>query len=442
MPSMAQLPRVVTRYHATSTFMDNITSIPTKILYIEDDPASRRLVQRVLDNKGYQVVVAADGLEGISMARQHHPNLILMDINLPSMDGREITTRLRSLPNFTSTPIVALTANHSAGNRELALAAGCTGFLTKPINIATFPNQVSAYLNGHAEPLNINEKNEHLQRHAQNLVERLEYKINELESANKRLRELDQLKSDFIIMVSHELRTPLTLISGYAHLLDEQVKQTEEALSGEMVSGVAEGLNLGVTRMRDVVNEIIKVARIASGMLDLALGPVRLANLVQDVYEEYSEVCEKRQLNVQIGDLSRLPIIEGDGEQLKSAIYHIFSNAIKYTPDHGSIFVVGRAVGDTVDLIIQDTGIGVPDSEHRRIFDQFYTLGSIEHHSTSKFAFQGGGLGLGLAIVKGIVEAHNGRVWVESERRDPEQFPGSTFHILLPVEPVKQETRL
>jgi signal transduction histidine kinase len=399
-------------------------------------------VQRVLDNKGYDVVVAADGLEGISMAREHHPNLILMDINLPSMDGREITTRLRSLPNFSKTPIVALTANHSPGSRELALAAGCTGFLTKPIDVSIFPNQVNAYLQGHAEPLTKEEQSEHLQRHAQNLVERLEGKIHELESANKRLRELDRLKSDFIIMVSHELRTPLTLISGYAHLLDEQVKQTEEMLPAEMVSGVAEGLNLGVTRMRDVVNEIIKVARIASGTLDLALGPVRISEVVQDIFEDYRDVCNKRRLNVQIGDLSKLPIVQGDGEQLKSAIYHIFSNAVKYTPDGGSIFIVGRAVGDTVDLIIQDTGIGIPDSEHRRIFDQFYTLGSIEHHSTSKFAFQGGGLGLGLAIVKGIIEAHNGRVWVESERRDPDQFPGSTFHILLPLEQVTQTAQL
>lgn len=422
--------------------MDNSTTTPAKILFIEDDPASRRLVQRVLDNKGYDVVVAADGLEGISMARQHHPNLILMDIHLPSMDGREITTRLRSLPNFSDTPIVALTANHSSGSRELALAAGCTGFLTKPIDVSSFPGQVSAYLKGHTDPLSQDEKNEHLQRHAQNLVMRLENKIRELENANKRLRELDQLKSDFIIMVSHELRTPLTLISGYAHLLDEQVKQTEEALSAEMVSGVAEGLNLGVSRMRDVVNEIIKVARIASGTLDLALGPVRISEIIQDIQEEFSEMCHKRQLTVQIGDLARLPLIEGDGVQLKSAVYHIFSNAVKYTPDGGTIFVVGRTVGDTIDLIIQDTGIGIPNSEHRRIFDQFYTLGSIDNHSTSKFAFQGGGLGLGLAIVKGIVEAHNGRVWVESERRAPDQFPGSTFHILLPIEQASQTTAL
>lgn len=422
--------------------METTLSPTAKILYIEDDPASRHLVQRVLDNKGYQVVVAADGLEGISMARQHHPNLILMDINLPSMDGREITTRLRSLPNFSNTPIVALTANHSDGSRELALAAGCTGFLTKPIDVTSFPNQVDAYLQGHAEPLSPDEKSEHLEQHAQNLVTRLENKIHELKNANQRLRKLDQLKSDFIVMVSHELRTPLTLISGYAHLLDEQVTQSDTELTADMVLGVAEGLNLGVARMRDVVNEIIKVARIASGTLDLALGPVRLSEVIEGIFEEFQEVCQKRQLNVQIGDLSKLPIIEGDGEQLKSAVFHIFSNAIKYTPDSGSIFIVGREVGNTVNLIIQDTGIGIPDNEQPRIFDQFYTLGSIDHHSTSKHAFQGGGLGLGLAIVKGIIEAHNGRVWVESERRDSEQLPGSTFHILLPIEQRTQAAKL
>lgn len=413
------------------------------ILYIEDDPASRRLVQRVLGSRGYNVHVAADGLEGISLARETKPNLILMDINLPSMDGREITTRLRSIPHFAHTPIVALTANHSPGSRELALAAGCTGFLTKPIDVSVFPSQVKDFLQGHVEPLAAEEKSTHLEKHAQNLVERLENKINEMEGANKRLRELDRLKSDFIIMVSHELRTPLTLISGYAHLLDEQLKQTkEETLPATMVSGVAEGLALGVTRMREVVNEIIKVARIASGTLDLALGPVRLSVLIGDLCQEYEDVLKKRGLSLQVGDLERLPIIEGDGTQIKSAFENVLGNAIKYTPDGGSIFIVGRTVGDAVDIVFRDTGIGIPANEHRRIFDQFYALGAIEHHSTSKSAFQGGGLGLGLAIAKGIIEAHNGRIWVESERRDPESLPGSTFHILLPTSQATQGINL
>ncbi|RMG96782.1 MAG: response regulator, partial [Chloroflexi bacterium] len=117
----------------------------TKILYIEDDHASRRLVERVLTSRGYRVLLASDGLKGIALAREENPQLILMDINLPNMDGREITTRLRSLPNFANTPIIALTANNSPGSRELALAAGCTGFMTKPIDVATFPQKVQEY---------------------------------------------------------------------------------------------------------------------------------------------------------------------------------------------------------------------------------------------------------------------------------------------------------
>lgn len=401
------------------------------ILYIEDDPASRRLVQRVLGSKGYNVLVADDGLKGIMLAREKQPHLILMDINLPNMDGREITTRLRSLPHFSDVPIVALTANHSPGSRELALAAGCSGFMTKPINVTTFPQNVRDYLEGRVEPLTMEEQSHHLQRHAQNLVERLESNITELERANKRLKELDRLKSDFIILVSHELRTPLTLISGYAHLLDEQIKQNENApMPSEMVSGVADGLNLGVTRMREVVNEIISVARITSGALDLVLGPVKIHTLIEKVCNEMDDICQKRQLKLHIGDLTKLPVIEADVTQLRAAFDNVIGNAIKYTPDGGEVYVVGRIVDDAVDIVIRDTGIGIPVDEQRRIFEQFYVLGAIEHHSTSKSAFQGGGLGLGLAIARGIVEAHNGRIWVES---DGTYKTGSTFIMQLPV---------
>ncbi len=413
------------------------------IVYIEDDTASRLLVQRVLGSRGYDVHVASNGLDGIALARDKNPQLILMDINLPDMDGREITTRLRGLPHFADIPIVALTANISPGNRELALAAGCTGFLTKPINVAEFPKQVKDFLQGRVEPLSPSERNIHLQKHAQNLVERLENKIRELEGANKRLRELDKMKSDFIVLVSHELRTPLTLISGYAHLLEEQMKQGgEQQVPASTIKGIAEGLNMGVTRMREVVNEIISVSRIASGNLELAIGPVRFSDIINDLRQELETVCARRNLNLEIGNLQNLPVIEGDGKKIRVALENVLGNAVKFTPDGGGIFVVGRKVGDAVDLIIRDTGIGIPVEEQRRIFDQFYVLGSIQHHSTSKSAFQGGGLGLGLAIARGIVEAHNGRIWVESKRRDMENPPGSTFHILLPIKQASQQTSL
>ena len=222
------------------------------------------------------------------------------------------------------------------------------------------------------------------------------------------------------------------MISGYAHLLEENLNSTSP-VSTEVVASIATGLTQGVGRMREVINEIINVSRIASGMLDLAVGPVRLSDIISSLHEDMKEICEKRNLTMHVGNLKKLPIIEGDGPRIKVAFENILGNAVKYTPDGGHIYVVGRHVSDAVDLVVRDTGIGIPVEEQREIFKQFYTLGDIEHHSTSKSAFQGGGLGLGLAIAKGIVEAHNGRIWVESESRDPDRLPGSTFHVLLPV---------
>ena len=408
----------------------------TKVLYIEDDIGSQRLVQRVLENHDYEVLIAGEGVAGVSLARQQSPNLILMDINLPGLNGREITTRLRSLPNFGSVPIVALTANTSPGHRERALAAGCDGFLTKPINVVSFPKEIGTFLDGFRERLDHEERLTHLEYHAQELVTRLEDKIEELEDANRRLRELDRMKNDFMALVSHELRTPLTLLEGYTHLLHERAHRTGNGETDEFppdLTPLVDGLYTGVDRIGQVIGEVINVSRITSGTLQLSIGPVRLGKLFERLEAELASTARERQLRLQILDLEDLPIIDGDGRQLFIALKNVAGNAIKYTPDGGAITVSAYHIGDAVDIVISDTGIGIPLEEQRRIFEHFYVLESVDHHSTSKSAFQGGGLGLGLAITRGIIEGHEGRIWVESTGRDFDALPGSTFHLLLPL---------
>ena len=402
------------------------------ILYLEDDIGSQRLVKRVLENQGYRVVVAGEGSSGIALAKQEHPRLILMDINLPGMDGKEITTRLRSLPGFNRTPIVALTANISPGHREQALAAGCTGFMTKPIDVQQFPGQVADFLQGHEEQLDESEKSEHLELYAQHLVTRLENKIEELEAANQRLRELDQMKSDFIALVSHELRTPLTLVSGYTFLLNEKAREARESYQYDGFTPVVSGLDKGINRLGEVINEIINVARIASGTLELAIGPVRLGELIDEILRQSAETIKSRGLQLHIDDLTSLPVVEGDGPQLRTVLENVIGNAIKYTPDGGWIKIKGRGLVNAVSLVVADSGVGIPESEQKRIFEQFHILGSIKNHSTSKSNFQGGGLGLGLPVAKGIIEAHGGRIWVHNEKDQGEPDLGSAFHILLP----------
>src|SRR5579871_1008434 len=157
------------------------------ILYIEDDPGSQSLVQRTLVFAGYRVLVASRGIEGLDLASKEVPDLILMDINLPDLSGREVTTRLRSDERFLNVPIVALTALSQAGEREKAIAAGATGYLTKPIDIDKLPEQVERYLSGARDTADTDAL---MQAHAaynQEIVGRLEAKVRELETNNAEL---------------------------------------------------------------------------------------------------------------------------------------------------------------------------------------------------------------------------------------------------------------
>lgn len=305
------------------------------ILYIEDDPGSQILVQRTLDFAGFRVVVASTGLEGVEAAGRELPHLILMDINLPDLSGREVTTRLRADDRLKTTPIVALTAQSQAGEREKALVAGMTGYLTKPIDIDKLPEQVNHYLGGAKDVLTGDVLQRAQAEYNQELVMRLETKIRELEASNADLRRLDKVKEDFIQLTAHELRTPMTLIYGYSRLIQES--PVVKRLKGESpeVKAFIDGLVESIERMTGVINEIVTISRIASGRIDLAIGPVYMQKVMEKVFGEMSEITRTRNQSLSI-DLKQFPtLIQADADLIKLALSNIIGNAIKYTPDGG-----------------------------------------------------------------------------------------------------------
>ncbi len=162
-----------------------------KILYIEDDPDARFLMADIIRYKGYIYLEAARGLDGIRLARKHRPHLILIDLNLPDMQGYEITTHLKSLDGMKETPIIALTAETKKNIKELVLTAGCNGYITKPINITEFLYKLEEYLAGKKEFVEPEDEKHYLQQYNIQLVERLKKKITELESLNKNLSNLN-----------------------------------------------------------------------------------------------------------------------------------------------------------------------------------------------------------------------------------------------------------
>lgn len=404
-----------------------------RVLYIEDDLLYGRLVQRVLQQSGYDVLLAPDGEEGLALAQETRPNLILMDLNLPQIDGRVLTTRLRGQTLFKDTPIVALTAMTGSEQRRLALAAGCTGFMTKPINVDKFPQQINAYLKGQQQELAWIEKGRHLEQLNQNLVASLEEKIRLLEETNAHMAELTRLKGNFLQMASLQMEEPILTTVAEIERFKSGLAQLDAAQPAvETVALLIQRMEHGMDRLKQVVAEMMQTAQVVSGLMHLRFMPVDMERLVAEVVERYQQMCQERVLHIYRDDLSDLPLVNGDYAQLRTAVDNLISNAIKYTPDGGHIYIHGEVTPTEICLAIRDTGIGVPAAEQESIFELFHSAQPVDYHSTSKYAFKGSGLGLGLPVVKGIVEAHDGRIWVESDSDEENPLPGSTFTICLP----------
>lgn len=249
----------------------------------------------------------------------------------------------------------------------------------------------------------------------------------DLETAQKSIAKFDQSKSDFVNVTAHELRTPLTLIEGYAAMLQEMPGVNPQSMR------IVTGLVTGTKRLREIIDDMIDVSLIENGLLRLSYQPVWINRLIRMIADDFSSALESRKQHLEIEEFdgSNEPYFY-DGERLYQALTKIFSNAIKYTPDGGRILIAGRKLTGFIEVTLTDSGIGIDPEDQTQIFKKFGRLGKADLHSSGKVKYKGGGPGLGLTIAKGIIEAHGGSIWVESTGYDEEQFPGATFHVLLP----------
>jgi len=261
----------------------------------------------------------------------------------------------------------------------------------------------------------------------------------QIEEAKGSLERLDKSKSDFIAIAAHELKTPLTLIEGYMAMLRDQLNGQNSA-SHEIL---LEGVENGARRLKEIVDDMIDVSLIDNNLLALNFQPIRIKRMLAVLELEFSEHVKERN---QVFEVCPFPGSEemtfGDEERLYQAFRNVITNAIKYTPDGGSITINGRKLPGFIEVTVADSGIGVNPDDYLRIFEKFGRLGSVSLHSSGKTKFKGGGPGLGLPITKGIIEAHGGAIWVESEGYDEERCPGSVFHILLPMRKVPPDDKL
>ena len=258
-----------------------------------------------------------------------------------------------------------------------------------------------------------------------------------LEKANRHLEQLDRTKSDFISVASHELRTPLTVINGYSQMLAMDADLAGNPNYTKMLNGI----QTGAERLHEILESLLDIAEIENHILTLDLGQVSPDAVARQAAKKQEKALQARCQTLEIQGLDELPAIEADFKALVKVLNHLLVNAIKYTPDGGRITISGRNLpeGDEtlprqgVELVVSDTGIGIDPALHELIFLKFYHTSDLSLHSTGRTKFKGAGAGLGLTIAFGIVEAHHGRIWVESTGHDENTLPGSHFHVALPL---------
>lgn len=259
---------------------------------------------------------------------------------------------------------------------------------------------------------------------------RVAHLTNEMEKVQKEMERVDKSKSAFISVAAHELKTPITLIEGYASMMEDLLR----AGKGVSLDSLLAGMNTGIDRLRAIVDDMIDVSLIDNNLLKLNFQPMQIGQMLDALRKDVHEILAARGLTLDIREFEgSKQWIYVDHARIMQAIGNVLSNAIKFTPDGGTIAIDGRVLQGFIEVTVADTGIGISHDNQTRIFENFGQLGRVDLHSSGKTKFKGGGPGLGLPIARGILEVHGGSIWVESPGYDEQSCPGSVFHILIPA---------
>jgi signal transduction histidine kinase len=385
--------------------------MPTRhtILVVDDEPDVVESVQNLLRLQ-YRVLGATSAQEGIEILKQQEVHVVMTDQRMPEMTGVELLRHIRG----EHPDCIRLMITGYADIRAVVDAinqGNVYRYITKPWD----PEELVAI---------IRQAVEHYELLAgrKRLLAELQVKNQELEKANSRLRQADELKAAFIKVASHELRTPLTILLGLSDLA-VQTPGVDNPLKDWLLRS-----RKAAKRLQDLMDQVMKMLQAGRYERPLERRPVDLAQLLKEAAEEVRPFVElRRQRLVQDlpADLGRIHVESG---KIRDSIGHLLLNAIKFTPDEGKIGLAARRTPDGgATITVSDSGIGIDARSLPRVFEPFFTSFDVSRHSSGQFEFCRRGLGLGLSVVDAFVKQHGGKIEVQSA---PDQ--GSTFTITLP----------
>ena len=362
-----------------------------RVLVVDDMAVNRVLLRDILEAEGHEVAEAAGGPEALERAVAQPPDVILLDVNMPSMDGFEVCRRLKAGPETAAVPVLLVTALAQREQRLAGIAAGASDYLTKPIDKADLILRV------------------------RNAI-RVRTLHAELEGQYGRLKELERLRDNLVHMMVHDLRSPLAGIRAY---LDLVKLDAGEKLDAELAHNIDAAIKIGATMTR-MISDLLDVSRLETGHMPLERTAVDLGALAAEAMAAVGAPAGRAGTRFEAP--TRPVRATCDPGVIGRVIGNLVANAVKFTPKDGAVRVSVSGDGVTARVSVADTGPGIPPEYRERIFEKF---GRVEGKRDATQASSG----LGLTFCKLAVEAHGGRIGVESD-----VGKGSDFWFTLPVE--------
>lgn len=382
-----------------------------RILLVEDNPDHAKLAKLAILNskdRKYSVLLCTNVEEAMDMIKKEHEpiHLILSDYHLPGKNGIDLLDWLNS--EQIRIPFVMMTGAGDEKTAVRAMHSGAYNYLVKDdVYLSVLPHIIDETF---------------LKYLAENEKLRYEREIREknaaLEKANRELKKLDQLKSDFIASVSHDIRTPLNSVQeSIALILDGIVDVQQE--KGKRVLEIAKR---SISRLGSMINDLLDFSKLEAGKMRLHFEPTDIQILIDEVLASVQSLADKKLVKLQFEPVRDFPKCSCDPERLIQVLTNLIGNAIKFTPEKGTVSISTEMdTAERIKITVSDTGIGIAKEDLERIFDRFEQVKGATPKGMK-------GTGLGLSICKELLKLHHGDVWAESELGK-----GSHFIILLPV---------
>lgn len=378
------------------------------LLVLDDEPDVVKSVQDLLRMK-YRVLGATNGREAMELIRNEEVHLVMTDQRMPEMTGVEFLSKVRG----ECPEAVRLLFTGYADIRAVIDAinqGNVYRYITKPWD----PDELETVIDEAAERYDlIVERNR--------LLKLLQDRNRDLEKANAELTRANELKKAFIQVASHELRTPLTILNGVTHLARDM------AAENDPLTPWLGRIEQAGQRLGRLIDQIITMLIAGNFEATLDRQSIDLAALLEQAADDVRPFIALRKQTLRVDVSPDIGTAEVEPDRIRDSLNHLLLNAIKFTPDAGTITISGRPADDSVELRVSDTGAGIDSAAMERLFEPFFTGFDVSRHSSGQFEYGRKGIGLGLSVVKAFVQMHGGTIRAESA-----PAKGTTFILTLP----------